>query len=59
VGEASWLVGGLPGDQPADYGLGLPGVCAVTLAGVVALYPMCRWFAALKQSRTQWWWSYL
>jgi hypothetical protein len=29
-------------------------------AGVVAaLYPLCRWYAALKQRRTDWWLSYL
>jgi len=26
---------------------------------VVALYLPCRWFAGLKQRRTEWWWSYL
>jgi len=26
---------------------------------VVALYPLCRWFAGIKRRRTEWWWSYL
>ena len=59
-GDASWLFGlrGPPA-KPADYGLGLPGVYLVWLLVVSALYPLCRWFAALKQRRTEWWWSYL
>jgi uncharacterized membrane protein len=59
-GDASWLFGlrGPPA-KPADYGLSLPGVYLVWLLVVLALYPLCRWFAALKQRRTEWWWSYL
>ena len=34
---------------PADYGYSLVGVYVVWIAVVVALYPACRWFAALKQ----------
>ena len=48
-----------PIDKPANYGLSLPGVYAVWLVVVLALYPLCRWFAGLKQRRTEWWWSYL
>ena len=40
-------------------GLSLYGVYAVWLAVVVALYPLCRWFAALKERRHDWWLSYL
>ena len=59
VGEASWLYGGGPGTKPAAYGLGLPGVYAVTLLVVVTLNPLCRWFGRLKRDRKEWWWSYL
>jgi hypothetical protein len=45
--------------QAANYGLSLPGIYAVWLLVVVALYLPCRWFAGLKQRRTEWWWSYL
>jgi hypothetical protein len=52
-------MGRFPPQKPAGYGLPLPGVYAVWLLVVVALYPLCRWFAALKQRRREWWWSYL
>ena len=35
------------------------GVYAVWLMVVVALYPLCAWFAQLKRRRSEWWWSYL
>ena len=57
--NAGWLLGRSVADKPAGYGLGLPGIYAVWLLVVVALYPLCRSFAALKQSRREWWWSYL
>lgn len=45
--------------KPPGYGLGQAGVYALWLAVVVLLYPACRWFAALKRRRTEWWWRYL
>jgi len=45
--------------KPAGYGIGLPAIYALWLAVVIALYPLCRWFAALKQQRKDWWLSYL
>ena len=59
IGNIGWLFGGPPGAKPAGYGLPLPGVYAVWLMVVVMLYPLCGWFAALKQRRREWWWSYL
>jgi len=59
LGDASWLVGLDPGNKPASWGVDLPGVYAVWVLVVVALYPLCRWFADLKQRRKEWWWSYL
>jgi uncharacterized membrane protein len=44
---------------PKGYGLGLPGVYAVWLLVVVLLYPLCRWVAAIKQRRRDWWLSYV
>jgi uncharacterized membrane protein len=58
-GNAAWLMGAFPPGRPAGYGLSLVGVYAVWLVVVIALYPPCRWFAALKQRRGDWWLSYL
>jgi uncharacterized membrane protein len=59
LGDAGWLMGQFPPKKPADYGFGLLGVYAVWLCVLVMLYPACRAFAALKQRRSEWWWSYL
>ena len=45
--------------KPDGYGLGLAGIYTVWVAVVILLYPLCRWFAAIKGRRTEWWWSYL
>jgi len=44
---------------PHGYGLGLPGVYAVWALVIAILYPFCRWMAALKARRKDWWLSYL
>ncbi|MEQ1871700.1 MAG: hypothetical protein ABL961_16915, partial [Vicinamibacterales bacterium] len=44
---------------PKGYGVGLPGVYVVWLLVVVALYPLCKWVAAVKGRRRDWWLSYL
>ena len=59
VGNTGWMFGVFVPEKPADYGLGLPGVYAVWLCVVVALYPLCRWLASIKEERREWWWSYL
>jgi hypothetical protein len=43
----------------AGYGLDLFGVYVVWLVILIVLYPLCRWFAALKRRRRDWWLSYL
>jgi uncharacterized membrane protein len=52
--------------SPVDFGPPLPGigfnlvvVYAVWIAGVLLLYPLCKWFAGVKQRRRDWWLSYL
>ena len=59
IGDIGWLFGPRAGHKPTTYGLPLAGIYAVWLAVVVALYPLCRWFAGIKRRRTEWWWSYL
>jgi uncharacterized membrane protein len=44
---------------PSDYGWSLWVVYAVWLGVVLALYPVCLWFARLKARRGNWWLSYL
>jgi uncharacterized membrane protein len=44
---------------PDDYGHGLPFVYLTWLLVIVILYFPCRWFAALKERRRDWWLSYL
>jgi uncharacterized membrane protein len=52
-------MGGPPASFPAGFGYDL----WVTYVGwaliVVVLYPACRWFAAIKAERRDWWLSYL
>jgi uncharacterized membrane protein len=43
----------------SELGFGLPAVYAVWLVVLVLLYPLCRWFAGLKERRQEWWWRYL
>jgi uncharacterized membrane protein len=59
IGEVAWMFRPFPGARPAGYGLGLPGIYLVWLGVVAALYPLCRWFAALKRRRDEWWWTFL
>jgi uncharacterized membrane protein len=44
---------------PQGYGFSLGVVYAIWMAVVLALYLPCRWFAAVKARRRDWWLSYL
>ena len=44
---------------PQRWGFGLPVVYLAWLLVVATLYPACRWFAAVKRRRDDWWLSYL
>jgi len=49
-----------PFSQPPGWAApGLPLVYGVWIFVVVALYPLCRWYAGLRRRRTEWWLSYL
>jgi uncharacterized membrane protein len=57
--DLAWLFQGTPMTKPDEYGVSLPVVYVLWLGIVLALYPLCRWFAALKRRRNDWWLSYL
>ncbi|WP_420126822.1 DUF1624 domain-containing protein [Longimicrobium sp.] len=52
---------GMPGFTPPQPGAGfsLAATYLCWIAGVALLYPLCRWFAGVKQRRNEWWLSYL
>ncbi len=52
-------MGGPAKSFPPDFGYSLWVVYVVWMAVVVMLYPVCRWYAGLKQRRRDWWLSYL
>jgi uncharacterized membrane protein len=42
-----------------DIGVSLGGIYLIWLLVLALLYPVCRWFAGLKERGSGWWWSYL
>jgi uncharacterized membrane protein len=52
-------MGGPPESFPARFGYDLWATYLVWALIVLALYPACRWFAAIKAKRRDWWLSYL
>ena len=63
-GSAHWMfespdLANYPFTAPPGWGYTLPGVYLVWAVVVIAMYPCCRWYAALKQRRTDAWLSYL
>ena len=59
--EIAYLFRGLPdlyASAPKDAGFSLGVTWLVWLAGVFALYPLCRWYAGVKTRRKDWWISY-
>ncbi|QJR38287.1 DUF1624 domain-containing protein [Gemmatimonas groenlandica] len=63
-GSAHWMfaspdLGNYPFTAPPGWGYALPVVYVVWAAVVLVMYPLCRWFAAVKQRRHDVWLSYL
>jgi uncharacterized membrane protein len=52
-------MGGPPELFPAGFGYPLWVTYAVWIGAVLLMYPACRWFAAVKARRRDWWVSYL
>jgi len=48
-----------PITQPPGWPLPLPATYLIWTAVVLMLYPLCRWFAAVKRRRADRWLSYL
>lgn len=62
AGKPTWIYFRLPGPGPTtpdNVGFNLGVVWAVWFAGVLLLYPLCRWYASVKARRHDWWLSYL
>jgi uncharacterized membrane protein len=64
LGSAHWMfespdLAHYPFSPPPGWGFSLPIVYLAWAGVVVAMYPLCRWYAALKQRRTDAWLSYL
>jgi len=63
-GSAHWMfespdLAHYPFSPPPGWGYSLPVVYLAWAFVVVAMYPLCRWFAALRQRRSDPWLSYL
>jgi uncharacterized membrane protein len=56
-----WMFGSLIGvsGPPPGVGFNLGVVYVCWMAGVLLLYPLCKWFAGVKARRRDWWLSYL
>ncbi len=62
-GQIHWMfesptIAEFPITPPPGWGFSLPIVYLVWASVVIALYPLCRWFAGLKQRRSDAWLSY-
>jgi hypothetical protein len=62
-GQAHWMfespnVDKFPITTPPGWGYSLPIVYLIWACVVLTLYPLCRWFAGLKQRRSDAWLSY-
>jgi uncharacterized membrane protein len=63
-GQSHWMfespnIGHFPITAPSGWGFSLPVVYLIWISVVITLYPLCRWFAAIKQHRRDAWLSYL
>ena len=63
-GHIHWMfespdIAHFPITQPPGWGLTLPFVYLLWAVVVITMYPLCRWYAALKQRSCNPWLSYL
>jgi uncharacterized membrane protein len=62
-GQVHWMfespgLGEFPITKPPGWGYSLPIIYLIWIIVVLTLYPLCRWFAGLKQRRNDNWLSY-
>ncbi|MFL5617415.1 MAG: DUF1624 domain-containing protein [Gemmatimonadaceae bacterium] len=57
--EALFIFHNNPPETLARAGFPLAVVYAFWIAGVLALYPVCKWYAGVKRRRNDWWLGYL
>jgi uncharacterized membrane protein len=62
-GQVHWMfespnLGSFPITFPPGWGYPLPIVYLVWIVVVTSLYPLCHWFAGVRQRRKDWWLSY-
>ena len=56
---AAWMFGSqFTSGPPPGVGFNLAVVYACWITGILLLYPLCKWFAGVKQRRRDWWLSY-
>ena len=63
-GAVHWMfespnLGAYPFTPPPGWGVSLPVTYVLWVVVVVILYPVCAWFARVRQRSTAWWLSYL
>ena len=63
-GAVHWMfespnLGAYPFTPPPEWGVSLPVSYVLWVVVVVMLYPVCAWFARVRQRSTAWWLSYL
>ena len=59
VGYLIWRAGGPPQNAAPDAGFSLGVTYLIWLSVIVLLYPVCAWYARVKQRSREWWLSYL
>jgi len=63
-GDAHWMFASprldvYPFTPPPGWGYSLPAIYGIWASVVVALYPVCRWYADVRTRSRAWWTSYL
>ena len=48
-----------PFSAPPGWDVGLPAIYAIWIGVVIAMYPLCRWYAGVRRRSRAWWLSYL